>query len=164
MRYDKTPLSVDGQVSLLQSRDLTVTDPDRARHYLTHIGYYRLSAYWLTFEQSDTSSDRNHQFRLGSSFEQVLTLYTFNRKLRLLAMEALKRIETAVRSLKVSENGAVMDQLRNNTAEQAMLGNFPKAVVKAMIEPRSAHHDQSTQLLSDEQKMRISSERCKWRI
>lgn len=98
MRYDKTPLSVEDQASLLQSRGLTIADPARARHYLTHIGYYRLSAYCLPFEQPGASHARSHRFLPGTNFDQVLALYIFDRKLRLLVMEALERVETAVRS------------------------------------------------------------------
>ena len=32
-------------ITLLQSRGLSITDVNKANHYLTHIGYYRLSAY-----------------------------------------------------------------------------------------------------------------------
>ncbi|MFI2810370.1 type I restriction endonuclease subunit R [Microbulbifer sp. JSM ZJ756] len=51
---------------------------------------------------------------------------------------------------KVSENETVMDQVRNNTAEQAMLGDYPKAVQDAVIESMTAHSEQSTQFLSSE--------------
>ena len=32
-------------VQLLKSRGLEITDEEKAKHYLSHIGYYRLSAY-----------------------------------------------------------------------------------------------------------------------
>jgi len=75
-------------------------DSARVEHYLAHIGYYRLSAYWLPFEQPSErdNSSRNHYFRAGTHFEQVLALYIFDRKLRLLVMEALERIEVVVRT------------------------------------------------------------------
>jgi abortive infection bacteriophage resistance protein len=100
MRYDKPPLSTQEQAQQLQDRGLTCADVAKLQHYLTHIGYYRLSAYWLPFEQPAEMGEtsRNHQFQPGTSFEQVLSLYVFDRKLRLLVMEAIERIETAVRS------------------------------------------------------------------
>ncbi len=100
MQYGKPPLSLQDQVLLLQSRGLVFDDPQRVAHYLQHIGYYRLSAYWLPYEQvSAIDGKRNHQFQAGTTFDQVLAIYTFDRQLRLLVMEAMERIETAIRSL-----------------------------------------------------------------
>lgn len=100
MRYSKPPLSVADQADLLRSRGLVCDEPRRLEHYLSHIGYYRLSAYWLPFEEpgSENAGSRNHAFRPGTTFNQVLNLYIFDRKLRLLVMEAIERIEVAVRS------------------------------------------------------------------
>jgi len=43
-----------------------------------------------------------------------------------------------------------MDQLNNNSAEQAMLGDFPGAVLDAVIDSRNTHNDLAMQYLSDE--------------
>lgn len=53
---------------------------------------------------------------------------------------------------KVRENEVVMRQLANNTAEQAMLGDFPKAVDDAILDSSDAHREQMMQLLSDPKK------------
>lgn len=53
---------------------------------------------------------------------------------------------------KVSENDTVMQQIENNSAEQAMLGDFSKAVDDAILDSNSAHQNQMIQLLSDPQK------------
>ncbi|MEC7290077.1 MAG: DEAD/DEAH box helicase family protein, partial [Pseudomonadota bacterium] len=50
---------------------------------------------------------------------------------------------------KVRENKAVMNQIENNTAEQALLGDFGKALEDAIIESGDAHQNQMMQLLSD---------------
>jgi len=50
---------------------------------------------------------------------------------------------------KVSENKRVMEQLANNSAEQAMLGDFGKAVDDAVMDSGDAHENQKIQLLSD---------------
>jgi type I restriction enzyme R subunit len=50
---------------------------------------------------------------------------------------------------KVSENAIVMNQIANNTTEQAMLGDFGKAVDDAIIDSSEAHQNQMMQLLSD---------------
>lgn len=92
--YDKPPLSLDELVDRLAERGLQIPDPDRARRYLRHIGYYRLSPYTIPFQ--DGGSD--HLFREGTAFNDVLDLYVFDRALRLLVMDALERVEVAVRA------------------------------------------------------------------
>jgi len=99
MQYSKPPLSIDEQAARLIQRGLVCENPERLKHYLTHIGYYRLSAYWLSFELSPVEPNRrNHNFEAGTTFDRVLDLYDFDRKLRLLVMNAIERIEVAVRT------------------------------------------------------------------
>ncbi len=50
---------------------------------------------------------------------------------------------------KVRENELVMTQIANNTPEQAMLGDFSRAVDDAVLDSHDAHQNQMTQLLSD---------------
>ena len=50
---------------------------------------------------------------------------------------------------KVRENNIVMQQIANNSAEQAMLGDFPRAVDDAILGSGDAHQNQMMQLLSD---------------
>ena len=50
---------------------------------------------------------------------------------------------------KVRENDIVMQQIANNSAEQAMLGDFPRAVDDAILGSGDAHQNQMMQLLSD---------------
>lgn len=54
---------------------------------------------------------------------------------------------------KVKENAVVMRQLENNTDEQAMLGDFPKAIDDAILDSSDAHRNQMMQLLSDPRKV-----------
>lgn len=51
---------------------------------------------------------------------------------------------------KVSENDTVMDQLRNNTKEQAMLGAFPESVNEAVIQSMGVHENMAMKVLSNE--------------
>jgi type I restriction enzyme R subunit len=50
---------------------------------------------------------------------------------------------------KLFENDLVMTQIANNTAEQAMLGDFSKAIDDAVMDSNEAHQNQMMQLLSD---------------
>ncbi|MCW8934994.1 MAG: DEAD/DEAH box helicase family protein [Gammaproteobacteria bacterium] len=53
---------------------------------------------------------------------------------------------------KVRENKRVMSQIQNNTPEQALLGDFSKAVDDAVMDSNEAHQNQMMQLLSDPEK------------
>lgn len=92
MKYAKPPLTIDEQVKLLLQRGMT-GDPDLMAQRLTAVNYYRLSGYWYTFRNPDDT------FKSGTSFDLVWNTYVFDRHLRLLVMDAIERIEIAVRSL-----------------------------------------------------------------
>jgi type I restriction enzyme R subunit len=51
---------------------------------------------------------------------------------------------------KVAENETVMDQLRNNTKEQAMLGAFPESINDAVIQSMGVHENMAMKVLSNE--------------
>ncbi|WP_037585713.1 Abi family protein [Stenoxybacter acetivorans] len=94
--------SFDEQLALLESLSLLVGNRAKALDYLQRIGYYRLSGYWYPFRQfaADSTPEhpkRSHVFFSGNRFEDVVNLYVFDKKLRLLALDALERIEMAVR-------------------------------------------------------------------
>jgi type I restriction enzyme R subunit len=53
---------------------------------------------------------------------------------------------------KVRENESVMSQIASNSDEQAMLGDFPKAIDDAILGSSEAHQNQMFQLLSNPEK------------
>ncbi|GLT19449.1 type I restriction-modification system, restriction (R) subunit [Vibrio zhanjiangensis] len=55
---------------------------------------------------------------------------------------------------KLTENDIVMSQIANNTREQAMLGDFPRAIDDAILDSNDSHQEQMMQLLSDPNKAR----------
>lgn len=93
--FSQTLLNLDAQVTLLQSRGLVVSDIERAKRYLLNIGYHRLSAYCLPFE----SDKIQHSFSKGATFDDILDLYVFDRKLRGLLLDAIERIECSIKSV-----------------------------------------------------------------
>ena len=93
--FHKPYTSASDLVSLLQSRGLTVTDTVKAERYLEHIGYYRLSAYMYPLLQMPKE---RHLYKPNTSFSQVMMLYRFDKKLRLLIFNEIEKIEVAVRS------------------------------------------------------------------
>lgn len=94
MIYLKPPLIISDQIKKLQKRGLIIADIPIAEHYLINVGYYRLSGYWLTM-QSDKA---NHIFKPNSTFENVISIYQFDRELRLLLFDIIERIEIALRT------------------------------------------------------------------
>lgn len=98
MHYTKQALTFPDQLALLQQRGLTVADPGRALHWLQRVSYYRLSAYFLPFKD-------NGSFRPGTEFNDIAGLYIFDRKLRLLILDAIERIEVALRTSVTYEIG-----------------------------------------------------------
>jgi type I restriction enzyme R subunit len=53
---------------------------------------------------------------------------------------------------KVGENRMVMQQIENNAPEQALLGDFSKAIDDAIMDSSTAHQNQMMQLLADPKK------------
>ncbi len=100
MRYDKPPLSFEQQADVLISRGM---QGDRALiiERLTTVGYYRLSAYWHPFRKPHPSDARQvlNEFKPGCTFDEVWCRYVFDRRLRLLCMDAIERIEVSLRAL-----------------------------------------------------------------
>ncbi|MES0864832.1 Abi family protein [Ruegeria sp. SCPT10] len=78
-------------------RGLVVKDEDEAKHYLHQIGYYRFCGYTLPFQKGGDGYDR-HEFRTPVEFGVILDRYVFDRKLRLLLLDAIERIEVSFRA------------------------------------------------------------------
>jgi abortive infection bacteriophage resistance protein len=95
MKFSKPALDLPGQLKRLTDRGLAVPDPKAAEDYLTHLGYYRLSAYALPFQDK---SHPDKAFKAGTTFQQILDLYRFDRELRFLVIDAIERVEISVRS------------------------------------------------------------------
>jgi abortive infection bacteriophage resistance protein len=112
--YPKPWHSYQQQLALLQSRGMAVSDPPKALDYLERIGYYRLSGYWFAFRERtemccplDPQSKKLSKskptrlpldtFKPGTTFQNAVDLYVFDKKLRLLTLDALERVEIALR-------------------------------------------------------------------
>jgi abortive infection bacteriophage resistance protein len=91
MHYQKPALTYDQQYDLLTARGLAIADRHRAMSWLRRVSYYRLSAYLLPFKTGEAFND-------GSTFDDVAGLYIFDRKLRLIMMDAIERFEVSLRT------------------------------------------------------------------
>jgi abortive infection bacteriophage resistance protein len=103
--YPKPHLDIPDQLALLESRGMAVADRVRAAHYLRRLGYYRLSGYWYPARERQMVLDTagktvmavTDKFRPGTTFERAVDLYVFDKRLRLLFLDAIERIEVALR-------------------------------------------------------------------
>lgn len=112
--YDKPWKDYRAQLAQLQARGMAADDPERAIDYLHRIGYYRLSGYWFAFRERSGKLvllDENGRkpkkvkeetlaldsFRPGTRFHDVVDLYVFDKRLRMLVLDAVERIEVAMR-------------------------------------------------------------------
>lgn len=90
--HDKEILKLDDLIKVLERRWLLIQDKSKAKHYLSHIWYYRLSWYFKYFQDWDDN------FKMNTNFEQVLNIYRFDRYLRLLLLDLLERIESSIKT------------------------------------------------------------------
>ena len=90
----KAPLEIQDQIALLDSRGMKFRNVAKAPHFLLNISYYRLKGYWWE-KQIDKV---NHEFEADTYFEDILDLYNFDRRFRLIVFNAIERIEIALRT------------------------------------------------------------------
>lgn len=95
----KLHLPYPDQLDILKARKLAVRDEASALATLQRIGYYRLVGYWFPLRKPhpNDASARLDDFQDGATFELAVDLYSFDRSLRLLVLDAIERIEVAVR-------------------------------------------------------------------
>ncbi|MCH4156955.1 MAG: Abi family protein [Muribaculaceae bacterium] len=73
---------------------MSFSDEAKAERYLTNISYHRLASYIVPFYQIPKT---NLLLKSGTTFEKVLTLYRFDKKLRILLFNEIEKIEVAIR-------------------------------------------------------------------
>lgn len=95
--YTKKPLSIGDQIARLKQRGLIFDDEIEAEGYLSNISYYRLRAYTYPFQMNGNGVEHNF-IRNDIHFKDIIDLYCFDRRLRLLLFNAIEKIEIAVRT------------------------------------------------------------------
>ena len=93
--YNKHFTSPHDLVSLLKSRGLEIKNEEKATAYIANIGYYRLSSYFYPLLQLPKSE---HIYKANATFDLVINMYRFDRKLRMLLFNEIEKIEVAIRS------------------------------------------------------------------
>lgn len=117
--------SYDEQIDILCSRGMIIDDREYAKEILSRIGYYRLSGYSYPFRAFDSEdATRLDNFVQNTYFTDVVALYEFDRKLRLLALDAIERIELAIQ-VQIAYLLGVRDPFAHENPAQ-LHGNFSR--------------------------------------
>ena len=95
MKYTKIPVSISEQIERLKNRGLVFLNEAKAANYLSNISYYRLRAYTYPFQDNHSP---DHPFVQKLNFEDIIQLYVFDRRLRLLIFNTIEKIEIALRT------------------------------------------------------------------
>jgi abortive infection bacteriophage resistance protein len=95
----KFHLTASEQVTLLKSRGMVIADDQAAEKTLLSLGYYRLAGHFYPLRKTNPYGvpGRQDDFQDGTSLALVERIYEFDRQLRLLVLDAVERIEVAVR-------------------------------------------------------------------
>lgn len=94
MIYNKRPIDYTEQIAVLRNRGLIIADEDYAIRQLGIISYFRLASYWRPMESDKVT----HKFKPGSTFENAIDLYYFDKQLRALLFSIIQSIEIALRT------------------------------------------------------------------
>lgn len=100
MQYPKVALTFADQLELMKTRGLHVGDEQVALEVLRRVSYYRVAGYLFRFRLPGSDN-----FEPGASFDEAVRLYEFDRQLRLLVLDAVERLEVALRTAITYEFG-----------------------------------------------------------
>lgn len=114
-------------VATLEQRGMTVTDPERAARKISQVGYYRLSGFWYPCREIEFDVNRDtakpygkpkrlNQFLPATDFDEIFKLYTLDKRLRLLLLDGIERIEVNLKTVLAHELGKVDELAYQNPA------------------------------------------------
>jgi abortive infection bacteriophage resistance protein len=90
--FMKPATTVQQQIQILLSRGCIIEDEKFAEYILSHINYYRLTAYLLPYKSDDIYS-----YTEKIKFETIYKVYEFDRKMRNIIFVAIEEIEINIR-------------------------------------------------------------------
>ncbi len=100
--------SVDELLDILLARGLELRDRATAKHYLSTVGHHRLSAFYRYFYYDGAKAFDSH---IPATIDDVVHLYAFDRRLRLLLIGPLEKIEVALRAMIIKAIGDFLQRL-----------------------------------------------------
>ena len=97
MEYGKQALSFEAQADRLLQRGLQA-DRQELIGRLRAVSYYRLSGYLHPFREKDATGTMTDRFCQGTNLRTVWDRYCFDRRLRVLTLDGIERIEVSIRT------------------------------------------------------------------
>ncbi|MGP1621919.1 MAG: Abi family protein [Candidatus Cryptobacteroides sp.] len=100
LTYNKKAKSYEEQISILRSRGVIIKDENKAKEYLSDIGYYRLGFYIFPFELTFPKTGKTRDYNVCSytKIEDIVALYYYDFDLRSILNKYLARIEFSLRT------------------------------------------------------------------
>lgn len=95
--YTKQWVSFEDQADLLLGRGLQAGREELIQR-LQAVSYYRLAGYLHPFREQDADGVATDRFRSGTNLKTVWDRYCFDRRLRVLTLDVIERIEVSVRT------------------------------------------------------------------
>ena len=138
----KKPASLQEQLELIKDRGCVVEDDEYVLKVLSDINYYRLSAYFLPFKSED------NVYRVNTSFNTIIEIYEFDRKLRNILFALMEGLETRLRTriayLHAHQYGALAylnkDTFNGNHKPEIFLDHLQGIINKNKNTPIVLHH------------------------
>lgn len=157
--YMKEFKTIDEQINLLKSRNVLFNDEENAKKILLHNNYYNIiNGYKDLFLDNNCPIN----FKQGTKFEEIYSLYEFDRQLRNIFLEYILKIENSLRSLIAyhfsqvygNDNYLKLDNFENfnhicankNTKQkqikyiQSLIGNINKNIAQNMDNKYISHY------------------------
>jgi len=96
----KQATTIEQQIEVLKNRGMRIDiNEEKAKEILSDIGYFRLGFYCFPFETTyPNRKNRTHQYKQGTKFSDIVSLYYFDVDLRNILSKYLNRIEINFRT------------------------------------------------------------------
>lgn len=138
--YTKPWLSIDDQLDKLESRGVDASDRQAGSRLLRAVGYYRVTGYLYPLRESEPYFDQQGRqrarilsnYRPGATLEYAEALIDFDRRLRMLVLDGVERIEISLRT----QLGYVLG--RQSAFAHLDPANFVNAFTDPVIDPVTA--------------------------
>ncbi|MCM1286278.1 MAG: Abi family protein [Acetobacter sp.] len=84
--------TIDEQLHILGNRGLNIFDKEKAKDFLLHNNYYRVSGFSLTLRDHD-------KFFENAQFQNIIDIYNFDYELRHILLKYIEKIEVSFKSI-----------------------------------------------------------------
>lgn len=123
--------SIEDQISILKKRKLTIPNEEAAKFLLKRYGYYNIiNAFKDVFIINKNTI--YEQFKKGTTFNEIYSLFCFDKKIRILFLEYILKIESSIKTIisyNFSKNYGVCNFLNINNFNPTPAKISPQSVI-----------------------------------